>query len=83
MVTRKQIEDVFDYYEVDSGIKNVYGDWAVSNGGDIVNISTKYPIYTPQLAQGKESWLSHLREKTWFDLQTESDFLHAFDDAII
>ena len=37
------------------------------------------PIYTHQvLAEGLEPWLEHMREKTWFNCEEDSNFQKAY-----
>lgn len=66
-------------FNVTSGVAGQYGDWAVSNEGDIINIKRHYPIYSYQV--NDDGWVLHLRDKTWFDKTTELNFLDAFEKA--
>lgn len=82
MVTEAKINDVLDYYEVKSGVNTVFGNWVVSNEGDIINVEFTYPIYSAQLNYGYERWHEHLEEKTWYDATVANNFKLAFDCAI-
>lgn len=82
MVTEAKIKDVLDYYEVKSGVDAVFGNWVVSNEGDIINVEYPYPIYSYQLHNGYEDWHEHLQEKTWYDPIVANCFKQAFDCAI-
>ena len=82
MATRDEIKNVFDYYEVKSEVDSEYGDWVVSNDGDVINVEKKYPIYTSQVENGSlNSWLEHMREKSWFDVHEDVDFQKAYKRA--
>ncbi len=77
----EKIKDAFEYYNVKSGINKIYGDWAVSNDGDVINCQYMYPIYSYQIKNDDEEWLSHMHEKTWFDQNCEMNFLSAMQRA--
>lgn len=82
MATKNQIKEVLAGYEVNSGVDSEFGDWVVSNDADIVNVDKMYPIYTPQVQSGNiDSWLEHMREKTWFNCEEESNFQKAYKRA--
>lgn len=80
MATAEKIKDVFDYFDVKSGVDSEYGDWVVSKDADVINVEKGYPIYTHQIESGNlGEWLNHMREKSWFDCMEDSDFQQAFN----
>lgn len=82
MVSKEQINDIFEYYEVHSGVDSVFDNWVVSREADVINVDKKYPIYTQQVkSEDVASKLGHMREKTWFDSSEEENFLKAYERA--
>lgn len=82
MATNEKIKEVFDFYKVSSEVDSSFGDWVVSNEADVINVENMYPIYTPQVrAEGLDSWLDHMREKTWFNRSEEENFSKAYERA--
>lgn len=77
----EEIKELYDYYNVKSDIESVFGGWTVSTDGDVINIPYRYPIYCYRLNEGLDSWLDHLRSKTWFDAENECEFVKAFQRA--
>lgn len=82
MLSQEDISKVFEYYEVPSEVDSIFGDWAVSKGGDVINIENRYPIYTKQVeSTGIDEWVEHLAEKTWFNTNVENDFRNSYERA--
>ena len=82
MATANQIKEVLEGYEVNSGVDSEFGDWVVSNYADVVNVERMYPIYTRQVqSDNVDYWLEHMREKTWFNNEEESNFQKAYKRA--
>lgn len=77
-----KIKDVFDYYGVKSEVDSEFGDWVVSKDADVINVEKAYPIYTNRIeTESVESWLEHMREKTWFDAEEDVNFQKAYKRA--
>ena len=82
MTMKEKIKAVFEMYEVQSDVDSEYGEWVVSEDADVINVDKMYPIYTHQIINSTlEEWLSHLREKTWFNAQEDADFQEAYGRA--
>ncbi len=82
MTTKDKIKEVFDFYEIPSGVDSEYGNWVVSEDADVVNVDKMYPIYTHQIKnENLDSWLDHMTEKTWFDDDESSNFQKAYRRA--
>ena len=78
----EHIKEVFDYYNVTSGVDSIFGDWVVSDEADVINVEKYYPIYTPQVQSGNlDYWCEHLSKKTWFDASEERNFRKAYERA--
>ena len=82
MATVEKIKEMFDYYAVKSEVDTEYEDWVVSKDADVINVEYAYPIYTHQVkAKSADAWLEHMRDKTWFDGEEESNFQKAYKRA--
>ena len=59
-----------------------YGDWVVSEQGDIVSMDRKSGYYCIVAFRTPEDyWVEHLKTKTWFTEQVEKDFKQALIKA--
>lgn len=82
MATANKIKEILDLYEVKSEVDSEYGDWVVSKDADVINVERAYPIYTNRIkTESVESWLDHMREKTWFDNEEDANFQKAYKRA--
>ena len=79
MIPQDKINEVFEFYNVQSDTDSVFGNWAVSKDGDVINLENMYPIYTYQVqSTGVDEWVDHLTEKTWFDANEEKDLRKSY-----
>lgn len=80
---QESIKSCFDYYHITAECVAIFGDWAVSNDKDIVNINRKcsnYPIYSNNPMQAsRTSILEHLQGKVWFDEVQRDNLIQALD----
>lgn len=67
---------IFEMYNAVSDNINIFGDWAVNEVGDIINIQMRYPVYSYQLNQegyegliGLDYWVTHISLKKGFDVE--------------
>ena len=59
-----------------------YGDWVVSERGDIVSMNSKSGYYCiVSFRIFEDDWIDHLRTKTWFTEIVERDFRQALYKA--
>lgn len=59
-----------------------YGDWIVSEQGDIISMNTQSGYYCiVSLRTPEDDWVEHLKTKTWFTEQVEKDFRQALFNA--
>ncbi len=52
------------YFNISSEVDSVWGNWAVSKDGDVVNILFPYAILSIHLHD--RDWMEHLQQKVWF-----------------
>lgn len=82
MATVDKIKSVFEYYNVNSEVDSEFGNWVVSKDADVINVEKAYPIYTNRVKnEGVDSWLDHMRKKTWFDGVEDENFQKAYKRA--
>lgn len=74
-----KIEELFHYFNIQDGIDTVFGNWAVSTSGDIVNFV--YPFVIPSIHLNDEDWLTLLKSKVWFKDICINSFLMALERA--
>lgn len=79
----EKVKDVLNYYGVDSGVRSVFGNWAVTNDGDLVNIIHMYPIYSHALSRVDVGFRLNLMDKDWFDAEESIMFDLAYKKAIL
>ena len=72
-----KILELFHYFNINSEIDSVYGNWAVSKDGDVVNYLYPYAILAIHLKDSE--WLEKMKQKVWFKPECErylKDALH-------
>lgn len=70
---------MFHYYNIDSEIDSVYGNWAVAQSGDVVNFLYSYAIFA--IHHNDCNWIEKLKSKVWFKPECEADLDHALRRA--
>lgn len=79
MQDKTKIREQFHYFNINSEIDSVYGNWAVSKDGDVVNYLYPYAILSIHL---KESdWLERIKHKVWFRSECEDSLMKAIKRA--
>ena len=78
MNTDKIIEQ-FHYFNIHANIDSVYGNWAVSTKGDVVNSVYPYAIMGIHLMD--TDWMQEMRKKVWFKPECEDQFKKALKRA--
>jgi hypothetical protein len=68
METKKVLEQ-FHYFNIQADIDSVYGNWAVSSEGDVVNCLYPYAILAIHFNDA--DWLEIIKKKVWFRLECE------------
>lgn len=68
MDTNKVLEQ-FHYFNIHAKIDSVYGNWAVSTEGDVVNSLYLYAILSVHVKD--TDWLQKMKKKVWFKPECE------------
>lgn len=79
METRKVIEQ-FHYFNIQADVDSVYGNWAVSTNGDVVNCLYPYVILAIHLKN--VNWMEKVKTKCWFKPECEEALTNALNRAI-
>lgn len=58
-----KIDEQFHYFNIKSGVDSVFGNWAVSCDGDVVNYVYPYAIFANHLKE--ERWMEIIITKVW------------------
>ena len=74
-----KIKEQFHYFNIQSEIDSVYGNWAVSKGGDVVNCLYPYAILSIHFSDA--NWLEKMRHKVWFKPECEEALKNALERA--
>ena len=78
-VNDNKIKEQFHYYNIQADIDSVYGNWAVSAEGDVVNFLYPYAILAIHLYDA--DWLNMLKKKVWFKSECEDALIQALERA--
>ena len=78
MDTNKILEQ-FHYFNIRAGIDSVYGNWAVSKDGDVVNSVYPYAILVIHFRD--TNWIAKMKTKVWFRPECEQDLQKALERA--
>lgn len=80
MVSNKVLEQ-FHYFNIQSEVDSVYGNWAVSKDGDVVNCLYPYAILSIHLDD--LNWREKMKAKVWFRPECEKALCKALKRAKI
>ena len=64
-----KIKEQFHYFNIRAEIDSVYGNWAVSSEGDVVNSVYPYAILAIHL--NDTDWMEKMKTKVWFKEECE------------
>lgn len=78
-MNKEKILEQFHYYNIHAGIDSVYGNWAVSTNGDVVNCVYPYAILSIHF--GDTDWLNKMKSKVWFRPECEEALQKALKKA--
>lgn len=76
---KDKIYEIFHYFNIDGEIDSVFGNWAVSENGDVVNYLYSYAIFSIHL--NDNDWIEKLTKKVWFKSKCVEDLTKALDRA--
>lgn len=74
-MNQDKIREQFHYFNIQADIDSVYGNWAVSADGDVVNCLYPYAILAIHFNDA--DWLEIIKTKVWFKLECEEYLKHA------
>lgn len=74
-MNKEKILEQFHYYNIQSGIDSVFGNWAVSEEGDVVN--SVYPYAILAIHFKDTDWMAKMRTKIWFKPECEESLQKA------
>ena len=78
MDTKKVLEQ-FHYFNIQADVDSVYGNWAVSTEGDVVNCLYPYAILAIHFKDA--DWLGKMKTKVWFKPECEEALRKALKRA--
>lgn len=78
MNTNKILEQ-FHYFNIQADIDSVYGNWAVSTDGDVVNCLYPYAILAIHFKSA--DWMAKMKTKVWFRPECEDSLGKALERA--
>lgn len=68
-MNENKIREQFHYFNILADIDSVYGNWAVSTDGDVVN--SVYPYAILAIHFKDTDWLEKMKTKVWFRPECE------------
>lgn len=68
-MNRSKILEQFHYFNIHAEIDSVFGNWAVSTNGDVVNCLYPYAILAIHFKD--ENWMEKMKTKVWFKSECE------------
>jgi hypothetical protein len=74
-----KILEQFHYFNIQADIDSVFGNWAVSSDGDVVNCLYPYAILAIHFKD--EDWLKKMKTKVWFRPECEASLFQALERA--
>ena len=78
-MNKEKILEQFHYFNIQADIDSVYGNWAVSTKGDVVNCLYPYAILAIHFKE--ENWMKKMRTKVWFRPECEEHLSNALTRA--
>lgn len=70
-----KVLEQFHYFNIQAEVDSVYGNWAVSKDGDVVN--SVYPYAILAIHFKDTDWMKKMRTKVWFRPECEEDLRNA------
>ena len=78
-MNENKIKEQFHYFNIQADIDSVYGNWAVSIDGDVVNYLYPYAILAIHFNDAE--WLEKMKQKVWFRPECEDALRQALERA--
>ena len=79
MVEKNKILEQFHYFNIQAEIDSVYGNWAVSTDGDVINCL--YPYVILAIHFNDADWMAKMKTKVWFKPECEKSLGQALERA--
>lgn len=74
-----KIKEQFHYFNIHADVDSVYGNWAVSTDGDVVNCLYPYAILAIHFKDA--DWMEKMKTKVWFKPECEEALCNALERA--
>ena len=74
-----KILEQFHYFNIKANVDSVYGNWAVSTDGDVVN--SVYPYAILAIHFKNVDWMEKMKMKVWFRPECEEALRKALERA--
>ncbi len=81
MINEGKKQELFHYFNINSDIDSVYGNWAVSKDGNVVNYLYPYAILAIHFSE--TDWMEKMKQKVWFKPECEESLRNAIERAKI
>lgn len=78
-MNENKIKEQFHYFNIQADIDSVYGNWAVSTDGDVVNCLFPYVILAIHFKD--TDWMAKMKTKIWFKPECEEYLSNALNRA--
>ncbi|MBO6252152.1 MAG: hypothetical protein J6O49_00675 [Bacteroidaceae bacterium] len=78
-MNENKIREQFHYFNIQADIDSIYGNWAVSKDGDVVNSVYPYAILAIHLKE--TDWMKKMKTKVWFRPECEEALKQALTRA--
>lgn len=78
-INKEKILEQFHYFNIKADIDSVFGNWAVSKEGDVVN--SVYPYAILAIHFKDVDWLEKMKSKLWFRPECEDALKMALNRA--
>ena len=76
---KRKVFEQFHYFNIQADIDTVYGNWAVSTDGDVVNCLYPYAILSIHF--NDINWIEKMKTKVWFKPECEESLMIALNRA--
>ena len=74
-----KVLEQFHYFNINADVDSMYGNWAVSTNGDVVNYLYPYAILAIHFKD--TDWMEKMKTKVWFKPECEEALSHALERA--
>ncbi len=78
-VSEIKAKEQLHYFNINSEVDSIWGNWVVSKNGDVVNARFPYAILSIHLYD--KEWSEYLQQKVWFKDACKQDLENALKRA--